>query len=47
MDDMAVKGLKQDAFWLLETTPETDDKIRSRTNAILNRETPVPMMAGA
>jgi hypothetical protein len=43
---MAVKGLEQDAFWLLETTPETDEKIRARAQMILNRETPVPAMVG-
>jgi NAD(P)-dependent dehydrogenase (short-subunit alcohol dehydrogenase family) len=44
--EMAVKGLEQDAFWLLETTPETDEKIRSRAQMILNRETPVPAVVG-
>ena len=43
---MAVKGIEADAFWLLETTPETDEKIRSRATMILNRETPVPAMVG-
>ncbi|CAA0116578.1 Putative oxidoreductase SadH [Halioglobus japonicus] len=45
--EMAVAGLQQDAFWLLATTPETDEKIRSRAEMILNRETPVPNMVGA
>lgn len=45
--EMAVAGLQQDAFWLLATTPETDDKIRARAEMILNRETPVPAMVGA
>ena len=45
--DMAVAGLRKDTFWLLATTPETDDKIRSRAEMILNRETPVPNMVGA
>lgn len=44
--EMAVRGLEQDAFWLLETTPETDDKIRARADMILNRETPVPAALG-
>lgn len=44
--EMAVKGLEQDAFWLLETTPDTDAKIRARADMILNRETPVPAMLG-
>ncbi|MGB1141590.1 MAG: SDR family NAD(P)-dependent oxidoreductase, partial [Halioglobus sp.] len=44
--DMAVKGLERDAFWLLETTPETDEKIRARADMILNRTTPVPAMVG-
>jgi len=44
--DMAVRGLENDAFWLLETTPETDEKIRARAQMILNRETPVPAMVG-
>ena len=44
--EMAVKGLERDAFWLLETTPETDEKIRARAQMILNRETPVPAMVG-
>ena len=44
--EMAVNGLEQDAFWLLETTPETDEKIRARAQMILNRETPVPAVVG-
>lgn len=44
--EMAIKGLEQEAFWLLETTPETDAKIRARADMILNRETPVPAMLG-
>jgi len=44
---MALEGLQQDAFWLLETTPETDKKIRARADMILNRETPVPNRVGA
>ena len=43
---MAVKGLEQDAFWLLQTTPDTDAKIRARADMILNRVTPVPAMVG-
>jgi hypothetical protein len=45
--EMAVEGLQKDAFWLLATTPETEAKIRSRADMILNRETPVPNMVGA
>lgn len=45
--EMALEGLQKDAFWLLATTPETDEKIRSRADMILNRETPVPNMVGA
>lgn len=44
--DMALRGLERDAFWLLETTPETDAKIRARADMILNRTTPVPAMVG-
>ena len=44
--EMAIKGLEEDAFWLLETTPDTDEKIRARAEMILNRETPVPAMVG-
>ncbi|MCR9105199.1 MAG: SDR family NAD(P)-dependent oxidoreductase [Gammaproteobacteria bacterium] len=44
--EMAIRGLEQDAFWLLETTPETDAKIRARADMILNRTTPVPAMLG-
>jgi NAD(P)-dependent dehydrogenase (short-subunit alcohol dehydrogenase family) len=44
--DMAVKGLLRDAFWLLETTPDTEQKIRARADMILNRTTPVPAMVG-
>ena len=43
---MALAGLENDSFWLLETTPETDAKIRARAEMILNRETPVPSMVG-
>jgi NAD(P)-dependent dehydrogenase (short-subunit alcohol dehydrogenase family) len=44
---MAVEGLQKDAFWLLATTPETDEKIRARADMILNRQTPVANMVGA
>ncbi|GHD35656.1 SDR family NAD(P)-dependent oxidoreductase [Halioglobus pacificus] len=44
---MAIAGLEKDAFWLLETTPDTDDKIRRRAAMILERSTPVPEMVGA
>ena len=44
--EMAVKGLEEDAFWLLETTPATEEKIRARAQMILNRETPVPATVG-
>lgn len=44
--DMAVRGLENDAFWLLETTPETDAKIQARADMILNRTTPVPANLG-
>jgi len=43
---MAVAGLRQDAFWLLATTEDTDAKIQARADMILKRETPVPMMVG-
>jgi len=45
--EMAVAGLQQDAFWLLATTAETEDKIRARADMILNRRTPVANMVGA
>ena len=45
--EMAVEGLQNDAFWLLATTPDTEEKIRARADMILNRETPVPVMVGA
>ncbi len=44
---MAVEGLRNNAFWLLATTPETDQKIRARAQMILSRETPVANMVGA
>lgn len=44
--EMAVAGIEQDAFWLLRTTEDTDEKIRNRAAMILNRETPVPAMVG-
>ncbi|MEP5569153.1 MAG: SDR family NAD(P)-dependent oxidoreductase [Halioglobus sp.] len=44
--EMAIKGLEQDAFWLLATTEDTDAKIRARADMILNRTTPVPAMVG-
>lgn len=44
--EMAVRGIEQDAFWLLETTEDTDEKIRARAQMILNRTTPVPAMVG-
>ncbi|MDH4041509.1 MAG: SDR family NAD(P)-dependent oxidoreductase [Gammaproteobacteria bacterium] len=44
---MAVEGLRNNAFWLLATTPETDEKIRARAEMILTRQTPVANMVGA
>jgi len=44
--EMALEGLERDAFWLLSTTPDTDAKIRSRTDMIMNREVPVAPMVG-
>ncbi len=44
---MAVEGLRNNAFWLLATTPETDEKIRARADMILSRQTPVANMVGA
>jgi NAD(P)-dependent dehydrogenase (short-subunit alcohol dehydrogenase family) len=44
---MAVDGLRKNAFWLLATTPETDQKIRERAEMILSRQTPVANMVGA
>lgn len=42
----AIKGLENGSFWMLETTPETEDKIRKRLDVVLNRENPVPEMVG-
>lgn len=44
--EMAVEGLLRNAFWLLATTPDTEQKIRARADMILNRTTPVPAMVG-
>ena len=44
---MALEGLRSNAFWLLATTPETEQKIRARADMILNRQTPVANMVGA
>ena len=44
---MAVEGLRNNAFWLLAPTPETDEKIRARAEMILSRQTPVANMVGA
>lgn len=44
--EMALRGLQQNAFWLLETTPETDARIRARAEMILKRTTPVPASLG-
>ena len=44
--EMAVEGIQKDAFWLLATTPDTDEKIRGRAEMILNRDTPVANMVG-
>jgi len=44
--EMAVAGLERDAFWLLDTTAETDDKIRARAEMILQRKTPMPQTVG-
>ena len=44
---MALEGLRNNAFWLLATTPETDEKIRARADMILSRQTPVANVVGA
>lgn len=44
---MAVEGLRNNAFWLLATTPETDEKIRDRAQMVLSRQTPVANVVGA
>ena len=44
--EMALEGIAKDAFWLLATTPETDEKIRGRADMILNRDTPVANRVG-
>ena len=44
---MALEGLRNNAFWLLATTPETEQKIRARAQMILSRQTPVANMVGA
>jgi NAD(P)-dependent dehydrogenase (short-subunit alcohol dehydrogenase family) len=44
---MALEGLRNNAFWLLATTPETEQKIRARAEMILSRQTPVANMVGA
>ena len=44
---MALEGLRNNAFWLLATTPETEQKIRARADMILSRQTPVANMVGA
>jgi NAD(P)-dependent dehydrogenase (short-subunit alcohol dehydrogenase family) len=44
--EMALKGIEQDAFWLLATTPDTDAKIQARADMILSRSTPLPAVLG-
>ncbi len=44
--EMALEGIQKDAFWLLATTPDTEEKIRGRAQMILNRDTPVANMVG-
>ena len=38
----AIKGLKKDAFWLLETTPQLDAAIQQRAQSVLDRVDPTP-----
>ncbi len=45
--ETAIEGIEKDAFWLLKTSPETEEKIRARADMILNKTQPVPPMAGA
>jgi NAD(P)-dependent dehydrogenase (short-subunit alcohol dehydrogenase family) len=45
--EMAIAGIENDQFWLLSTTPEMDQKIRDRSEMILDRVTPQPPMVGA
>jgi NAD(P)-dependent dehydrogenase (short-subunit alcohol dehydrogenase family) len=45
--EMAIAGIESDSFWLLATTPETEQKIRDRCDMILNRVTPQAPVVGA
>ena len=44
---MAVKGIEDNQFWMLATTPETDAKLQERLDMINNRTNPVRPMIGA
>ncbi len=43
---MAVKGIGNNQFWILETTEDTDNKIKQRFDAINNRTNPVKPVWG-
>ncbi len=44
--EMAVKGIEDNQFWILATTPDTDSKLQDRLNMINNRTNPVRLMVG-
>ena len=44
---MAVRGIEENQFWMLATTPETDAKLQERLDMINNRSNPVKPMIGA
>ena len=44
--EMALKGLPDGNFWLLELTDENEAKIRRRADMIINKTTPVPESVG-
>ncbi len=44
--ELAIKGLENNQFWILATTPETDARLQARLDMINNRTNPVRLMIG-
>jgi hypothetical protein len=43
---MALQGLPEGNFWLLELTAENEAKIRRRADMIIGKTTPIPESVG-
>jgi predicted secreted protein len=40
--DMAIEGVREGRFWILSKLGKSDERLRTRTQSILERENPEP-----